>query len=62
MPTLLPQWQTRCAVIDDRSSPDCSVHESDDEDNDADILMNLADIAMNSFSATEEETTEIAEI
>jgi hypothetical protein len=32
MPTSLPLLRQRCGIIDGRSSPDCSVHESDDEE------------------------------
>jgi hypothetical protein len=35
MPTSLALLRERCIIVDGRSSPDCSVHESDDERDDA---------------------------
>jgi hypothetical protein len=56
MPTSLPLLQQRCAVIDGRSSPDCSVHESDDEEEDLMIFR------ANSLFATEGENGDVEEI
>jgi hypothetical protein len=56
MPKTLTQLRNQCAVIDGRSSPDCSVHESDDEDNnlqhEAEDLLNFA---ANCFTGSVEE-------
>jgi hypothetical protein len=58
MPTSLPLLQQRCAIIDGRSSPDCSVHESDDEQHDdAENLINFA-----ANTVFEQDCSDIAEI
>jgi hypothetical protein len=48
MPTSLPLLQQRCAVIDGRSSPDCSVHESDDEDDAGNLMLFATTVNNNS--------------
>jgi hypothetical protein len=61
MPTSLPDLRNQCKVIDGRSSPDCSVHESDDEENNDDGY--FGNVGQNDFfdtgAKTPKELTEI---
>jgi hypothetical protein len=60
MPGTLILLKDHCAVIDGRSSPDCSVHESDDEDDnlqhDADDLLNFAASCFSSVENKDQES------
>ena len=52
MPKGLRELQARCVIVEGRSSPDCSVHDSDASDNDDDDVELFGDIVFNSSSGS----------